>query len=104
MNGLGAAQVCVNRCDDDPGLHREQVDANKRDAHPSVDDYPFVENMVEYVDDAGARRATFEFGHGNGRDNEPCTVTRPYTSTVDVESLRYGVRQSGPDFLLPEQC
>ena len=27
-----------------------------------------------------------------------CIVTRPYTSTVDVESLRYGVRQSGPTF------
>ena len=102
MNGLRAAQVCVNRCDDDPGFHREQVDADKGDAHPGVDDYPFVENMVEYVDDAGARRATFEFGHGNGSDNVYRNAPIHLNRRCRITPIRCSAVWA--DFLLPEQC
>ena len=77
LDGLRMAQVAVNRCDDDPGIDRDQVDADDRQTHPGIDDDPLVENVIEHIDDAGARRATLQFGHAETNRSPRAGVTTP---------------------------
>jgi len=86
-------QVCVNRCDDDTSFHGEQVDTRNRYAYPGVDDHPFVEDVVQHIDDARARRPSLQLGHVNqAGQNTVSPVTCAYGPSACVELLSYDVR------------
>jgi hypothetical protein len=92
---IRAVHVRVNRCDDDPGFNRNQVDADHRHPHPGVDHNPFVENVIEHVDHAGVRRNALQFGHiveTKSVRRHPA-VTGSYTSTGDNEALQYDIAE-----------
>jgi hypothetical protein len=61
-NGIGVAQIGVDRRDNDTRFNRDQVNANQGDAHPCVDDDPLVENAIEHVDETGSARSSLN-GH-----------------------------------------
>src|SRR5579864_7424741 len=42
-------QIGVDRSHDYAGLHRDEVNADQRNADPGIDDDTFVENPVEHV-------------------------------------------------------
>src|SRR6185503_7707487 len=56
-------QVGVDGGDDDARFDRDQVDANERHAHPRVDDDSFVQDAVEYIDEARATWTAFNDRH-----------------------------------------
>src|SRR5262249_24346383 len=57
---FGVLEVRVDRSDDYARFDRDQVDAHERDPDPGVDDDAFVENSIEYIDEAGAARCPFD--------------------------------------------
>jgi len=56
----GMAQVGVDRRCDDPRLDGNQINAGDRHPSPGVDDDPFVEHVVENIDEAGGRARAVE--------------------------------------------
>jgi len=61
--GFGVREIRRNRRDDDAGVDRHEFYSDQRYADPSVDDDAFVENAVEYIDEAWTN-SNYLRGHG----------------------------------------
>jgi hypothetical protein len=69
LDSVGVLQGRLNGRNDHSRFYFNQSDTNDGDAHPRVNDNPFVEHAVQNVDQAGARWGTLDrhrriFGSG----------------------------------------
>jgi len=53
-------EVCTYGCDDNPGFHLKQVDADQRNSHPRIDDDALVQHSIKHIYEASLGRRTFQ--------------------------------------------
>ncbi len=53
-------EVGAYGCDDNPGFHLKQVDADQRNSHPRIDYDALVQHSIKHVYEAGLGRRTFQ--------------------------------------------
>ena len=62
-DGVGIAQICLDRCDHDLHLESDEVDAGDGYPSPAVNHDALIEHAVQHVDERAAIAGRMQHGH-----------------------------------------